>query len=133
MMTEKITHKMVVGYCRSAHAPNGETRETDEQREKLAQFAKERNLAIDHFYVDVGVSGATLKRTGFKQLLSDCKAGKVQTVLVADLERIARNNTLLMGALDEFEKLGIQLLCINKSGRGFFEILRGADGEFERQ
>ncbi len=125
------THKIIVGYCRSASARDGDTSAVDEQKRKLEYFAKKYNFVIARFYVDVGVSGVTLERPALKQLISDCEVGKVQMVLVADLERIARNTTLLISALDKFQNLGIQVLCINKNGRGFFEILRGAAEELK--
>ena len=48
-------------------------------------------------YADDGISGTTIdKRKGFKQMLADCEAGKIDIILTKSIQRFARNTVDLL-------------------------------------
>lgn len=109
---KKETPKMIVGYCRCASTRDGDAKAVDEQRKKLERFAKERNIVIDRFYVDVGWSGNTIERPAFKRLMQACKDGKVGTLIVPDFVRIARDTTLMLLTIAQLKRLGVEVISI---------------------
>ena len=58
-------------------------------------------------YADDGISGTTIdKRKGFKQMLADCEAGKIDIILTKSIQRFAPENVLHKGFLmDGFESM----------------------------
>lgn len=104
--------KIVAGYCRSASVSEGGSSSVDEQKKVLRQLAKDRRIVIRQLYVDEGASGMTPKRTALKRLLRDCEDGKISTVLIPSLDRIARDSRLLAVVLYIFRHLNIQVISV---------------------
>jgi site-specific DNA recombinase len=77
-------------------------------------------LKLRGTYIDAGVSGATLERPALRQLLTDCRAGKVGTVLVRDPDRLSRNSQHLLLLLAKFEAAGVRLQFSTPAGRRQF-------------
>ena len=62
------------------------------QRELARSFIQSReDLELYDFYVDDGYSGANFRRPGFRRLMEDVQAGKVDCVVVKDLSRFGRD------------------------------------------
>ena len=55
-------------------------------------------------YVDRGFSGKDTHRPAFEQMLSDIRAGKIQTVVVYKLDRVSRSVLDFGKLMEEFEK-----------------------------
>ena len=61
-------------------------------------------------YADEGISGtSTVKRTEFQRLMSDCRKGKIDRVLVKSISRFARNTKDSLEAVRELKALGISV------------------------
>lgn len=59
-------------------------------------------------YADEGITGTSLeKRDEFKRMLQDCRAGKIQRVLVKSVSRFARNTLELLETTRELTALGV--------------------------
>lgn len=59
-------------------------------------------------YADEGITGTRADtRTEFQRLLQDCRAGKIDRVLVKSISRFARNLTDCIAAVRELKQLGI--------------------------
>jgi site-specific DNA recombinase len=79
---------------------------TDEQTESipaqlmlLERYAKDHNMKIAVTHQDRGKSGDSFnKRVGLQQLLAEAKTGKFQQVLVRNLSRLSRRNSLKTAA-----------------------------------
>jgi len=66
------------------------------------------------WYIDYGFSGANLNRPAWRRLVHDIMGGRVDTVMMRDTARIARNNWLLDVWLSQFKMLGIKMKAVNE-------------------
>ena len=60
---------------------NYESESITNQRCLLLQYVKENNLRVYDIYVDDGFTGTNFDRPGFKRLISDIEAKKVNMVI----------------------------------------------------
>lgn len=59
-------------------------------------------------YADEAISGTTAdKRDDFQRLLADCRAGKIDCILVKSISRFARNTIDCLQAVRELKQLGV--------------------------
>ena len=75
---------------------------------------------ISRFYIDIGQSGMTLQRPEFERLLKDCKAGKISTVLITNVDRLARDKSLVAEALQAFGRYKVRIRLGDEAGLKFF-------------
>ena len=62
-------------------------------------------------YADEAVSGtSTEKREDFQRLLEDCRAGKIDRILVKSISRFARNTLDCIEAVRELKQIGVTIL-----------------------
>lgn len=81
------------GYLRvSTDAQAGEDRfGLESQTEAIRNFAKGEGYNLISWYTDAGVSGGTLERPELQGLLQDSQTGQFEVVLVAKMDRVARD------------------------------------------
>lgn len=61
-------------------------------------------------YADDGISGTTIgKREGFKKMIADCDAGKIDIILTKSIQRFARNTVDLLNTVRYLKDLGIEV------------------------
>lgn len=88
-------------------------------------------------YTDEGYSGEFLERPGLERLRRDIEKGMIDTVIVYDPDRLARNLMHQLLLDDEFRKRDVELVFVNgeyadtPEGKLFF-AMRGAIAEFEK-
>ena len=89
MLTDKITAL----YCRLSNDDDlqGESNSITNQKNILLKFAQDNGFSNPQFYIDDGISGTTFERSGFKAMLKDIEAHKVETVITKDLSRLGRD------------------------------------------
>ena len=109
------------------------------QLEELRRYCQARTLDVQGEYVDLAVSGRKEGRPALDRLMRDARARKIDAVLVAAFDRFGRSLAHLVGALAEFQHLGIgfislreQLDLTSPTGRVMFAVI-GAMAEFERE
>lgn len=78
----------------------------------IRQYAAEKNIIIDRWYEDDGVSGYIFDRPGFNQLMEDLDRD-IDRVFVKDFSRLGRHNAKVLLLLDEFQERGKQLIVID--------------------
>ena len=61
------------------------------QKSYLVEYAARNGFANCRHYTDDGYSGGNFDRPGWKQLIADIDAGKVDTVIAKDLSRVGRD------------------------------------------
>lgn len=93
---------MTVGYTRLSVNDRVESHSIENQKKIIALWAKQHELPIPKFYVDIGYSGSTFQRPAFQQLLQDISAGKVECIIVKDLSRVGRDHITVGYYIEEF-------------------------------
>ena len=108
------------------------------QLDVLREYAARREVEVVAEFVDHGVSGARDHRPELDRLMNGARQRAFDMVLVYRFDRFARGVRHLVGALDEFEALGIEFVSYSESldtstpmGRAMFSII-GALAELER-
>ena len=64
----------------------------DTQRDMLTRFCSENNIIIHDFYIDNGFTGLNTERPGFRRMIEDVEAKKVNCVITKDQSRLGRNH-----------------------------------------
>ena len=99
----------VAAYCRVS------TDSSDQLNSYRTQIGYYTNFIAQHpgweladIYADEGITGTSLeKRDEFKRMLADCRAGKIQRILVKSVSRFARNTLELIETTRELKELGV--------------------------
>ena len=84
----------------------------ENQKLIINQFAAERNMVIDRWYEDDGISGYKFDRPGFNQLMEDLDKD-VDRVFVKDFSRLGRHSAKVLLLLDELQERGKHLIAID--------------------
>ena len=99
----------VAAYCRVS------TDSKDQLNSYRTQIGYYTNFIAQHpgweladIYADEGISGTSLeKRDEFQRMLQDCRAGKIQRILVKSVSRFARNTLELIETTRELKERGV--------------------------
>jgi len=132
-------NKQVAIYLRvsTEGSKGGHTQTTDSQRVDIESYMKSKGITEFVTYQDKGISGRKRDRPELNRMLKDCKAGKVSSVVVYKLDRLARSLKDLLEIVTIFQELQIDFVSVKDSidmstasGRLLFMVL-GAVAEFE--
>lgn len=111
----------------------------DMQMGELRDYCERRGWEVAGEYTDAGISGAKEKRPQLDRMLAECRARRVDAVVVWRYDRFARSLKQLVNALDEFRTLGIEFVSLHDGcdtttaqGRLMFGIMASL-AEFERE
>ena len=110
----------------------------DTQVEECRAYAKNRDLKVIGEYVDGGVSGKYANRPGLDRLMADCRAGRIDVVIVSKHDRFGRSFRHTVALVGELEELGVEFVSIaeriddSPSGRFQRNVLLSV-AEFERE
>jgi DNA invertase Pin-like site-specific DNA recombinase len=109
------------------------------QLQDLRRYSQARGLYVQGEYVDVSVSGRKERRPALDRLMAVVRDRKVDVVVVPAFDRFGRSLAHLVGALADFQHLGIGFISLREqidlsspTGRVMFAII-GAMAEFERE
>lgn len=80
----------------------GESNSISNQKKLLQKTAKEKGFPKTMVFCDDGISGTTMNRPGFQQMISEIEQGHISAVLVKDLSRLGRNSSRVTDLLDEY-------------------------------
>lgn len=80
-------------YCRLSRDDNmdNESNSITNQKALLKKVAKEKGYTDTLFFVDDGITGTTLDRPGFNEMIKAIEAGYISAVFVKDLSRLGRD------------------------------------------
>lgn len=115
----------------------------DAQREAAEAYVKSQKAngwrTLPQHYDDGGFSGGNTKRPALKQLLDDCKAGKVDIVLVYKIDRLSRSLCDFLELIRQFEQWDVSFVSVTQeintstsSGRMMLNIL-ATFSQYERE
>jgi len=100
------------------------------QRERIAGWAKTHDHEVTWHEPELDVSGGTMRRPVFDQLMERVRSGKSDGVIVAKLDRFARTLVGALSTLEEFERHDAVLVSVAESidlstpmGRAFLRML----------
>jgi len=127
-MSNKTDYK-VVAYCRIAYEPKTalycrtavqDSFAIEHQKDRLLQFAKENGYTNIAWYIDDGEKGNTLNRPAMRQLIADIKLGKVKTVIVTGIDRIARGILPFAEWQRLFQESNAKCITLGTGGQDLF-------------
>jgi putative DNA-invertase from lambdoid prophage Rac len=132
--------RRLYGYTRVSTAEQTEGGSLGEQRRRIEGAAMVLGLEVERFFEDGGVSGAKAlaDRAEGRRLLEVLRPG--DTMVVAKLDRFARNAADALAQAEAFKRAGVDLIIVdigldpvtcNGVSKLFFTIL-SAVAEFER-
>lgn len=132
----------VAGYTRVStqeQAINGLGLEV--QRDKIQAYCYSQDWTLINIYEDAGVTGATLDRPSFNQMIEDAGSGMFDLIITYKIDRVSRSlKNLLVLVEDTLSPLGIALKSVTESfidtstpeGMAMFQVL-GTFSELERK
>lgn len=92
----------------------GESYSIGNQKKLLTKVAKEKGYTNLVHFLDDGISGVTMDRPGFQDMIHQLEQGKASAVFVKDLSRLGRNY-IEVGRLTEefFPEHDIRLVAVS--------------------
>jgi DNA invertase Pin-like site-specific DNA recombinase len=99
----------VAAYCRVSSNSDDQLHSYAPQiRKYTEEINRHEGWELVDIYADEAVTGTkTDKREDFNRLLSDCRKGKIDKVLVKSVSRFARNTKDCLAALRELMSMGV--------------------------
>lgn len=110
--------KLRLGYYARVSTLNEEQEDSYEnQKEYFSKFIKSRpDWELVGEYADWGITGTkTDCRKDFNRMIEDCRAGKIDKILVKSVSRFARNTVDTLNYVRELKELGISVWFDNES------------------
>ena len=109
-----------VGYLRvSTDGQSGEdTFGIAAQEEKIKSYAKKQGIEISEIYKDEGISGAKLERPGLQKMLIDANGGDFDTVIVAKMDRLARDLYIALFIEKELLLNNVKIISVSEPVNG---------------
>lgn len=95
--------KEYVGYIRVAHEDD---MAIENQKIYIENYAKQRNIKIDYYYIDNGFSGRKFERPQLIQMLREVKKG----IIVKDMSRLGRDFGVIYKILSRISRRNIALI-----------------------
>ena len=133
-------HKHVALSARVSSDRQVEEGTIDSQLASLQTYSDDHGYTIDAdmIFLDDGFSGATLARPGLDALRDRAVMGALDEVLVLAPDRFARNHAHQLILIDEFQRLGVEIIFINRpiaqSPEDHLLLqMQGVMAEFERE
>ena len=78
-------------YLRISREDGDGSQSIENQKEFLLSYAAEQGFWVYDIYSDDGYSGTNFNRPGFKRMLRDIEAGRLDIVITKDLSRLGRD------------------------------------------
>jgi len=105
-----------IGYVRvSTNQQTDHGVSLEAQEAKIRAMATVQGADIVELIVDGGESAKNLNRPGMERLLSMVTDGKVDTVIIAKLDRLTRSVKDLAELLERFQRRGVSLVSVAES------------------
>ncbi len=107
----------VAAYCRvSSDSSDQMNSFTAQLNYYTTLISGKENWTMTDIYADAGISGTSAeKRPDFQRLLSDCRKGRVDKVLVKSISRFARNAADCLKTIRELKTMGVGV-CFEEQG-----------------
>ncbi len=122
----------VAAYCRVSTDQEEQEKSFDNQVNYYTEYIKKKpEYELVDIYADEGISGTnTKKRDGFKRMIADCEAGKIDLVITKSISRFARNTQDCLTYSRKLKNMGIGIFfekeninTLDSTGELLFTIL----------
>ncbi len=131
---------LAIGYARvSTDRQADQGVSLDAQTMRIRAMATVQSAELVDVIVDGGESAKSMNRPGVRRVLAMVEAGKIDTVIVAKLDRLTRSVKDLCELLELFERKGVALVSVAESldtgsaaGRLVIKIMASVS-EWERE
>ena len=101
-MKNNVRFALYARLSREDESDNDESRSIENQRKNIKEYLTSKGFILVNEYIDDGVSGVTLNRPGFNELLNDFEQGLFDGIIVKDLSRLGRNLIEVGRFVEEF-------------------------------
>jgi len=119
------TRKRVAAYARVSIRKEKSLHSLSAQISHYNEFIQKRHdWEYAGVYADEAMTGTKDNRPEFQRLMEDCRAGKIDIVLVKSISRLARNTVTMLETVRELKALGIDVWFENENIRSL-----SGDGE----
>lgn len=104
-------------YARVSSDKQAQEKTIESQVERIKDFIREAGGQVepDLIFCDNGVSGSTLVRPALEALRDKAFAGEIERVYILSPDRLARKYIHQLVLVDEFKKLNIEIIFINRA------------------
>lgn len=105
----EIQKLRVAAYCRVSSDSSDQLNSFVAQLNRYTALISSRdNWTLVDLYADEGISGTSAeKRLDFQRLISDCRKGLVDKILVKSISRFARNTKDCLETIRELKTIGV--------------------------
>ena len=105
------------------------------QRKILEEYAERNNLVPYRHLQDDGYSGTNWNRPGWQELIAEVEAGRIQTVVVKNLDRMGRDYLRVGLFMEQFRDCKVRLIAVSDgidtfAGEDDFTPFRAILGEW---
>ena len=108
----EIPKKKVAAYARVSTEQDEQQSSYEAQVEYYTKYIKNNpGWEFAGIYADEGISGTnTKKRDGFKSMIADAKAGKINLILTKSISRFARNTVDTLQTVRDLKAIGVEVI-----------------------
>ena len=101
----------VAAYCRVSTDSEDQLNSFAAQQSYYNDYIRKHdNWQLAEIYADEGITGTSaVKRDDFQRMLSDCRKGRIDKILVKSISRFARNTKECLESIRELKELGISV------------------------
>lgn len=101
----------VAGYARvSTGRPEQKTSFESQQKQYKNLLARHPEWIDVGLYADEGITGTSIrKRKNFIRMIEDCRAGKIDKIIVKSVSRFARNTVDCLATIEELTALNVEV------------------------
>ena len=100
----------VAAYCRVSTDSEDQLNSFAAQQSYYNDYIRKHdNWQLAEIYADEGITGTSAaKRDDFQRMLSDCRKGRIDKILVKSISRFARNTKECLEYIRELKDLGME-------------------------
>ncbi len=111
LYSTRIAKRRVAGYARVSTDHDEQLTSYQAQVDYYTRYIKSRDdWEFAGMYTDEGISATnTHRREGFKAMLADAKAGKIDLIITKSVSRFARNTVDSLTAVRELKSIGVEI------------------------
>ena len=105
-----MMHRKVAAYCRVSTQQEIQYHSLETQREYYERLISNTpGWEFVDIYTDEASGRHNLKMRNFQRMMEDCRAGKIDLILVKSISRLGRNTLQFLQACDELKQLEVDV------------------------